>query len=160
MREITPGIHFLQTMLHNQPDAVAWVTGNSENPGLSGLVKFFATDYQGVLIEAEFFGLPNVVTPGATDFYGMHIHEFGDCSQNFTRTGDHYSYRPAMHPNHSGDLIPLLGNQGYAWASFYDKRFTITEIIGRSVVVHRMPDDFHTQPAGNSGEKIGCGIIR
>ena len=65
-----------------------------------------------------------------------------------------------MHPQHSGDLIPLMGNQGYAWTAFYDKRITIPEIIGRSVVIHAMPDDFMTQPSGNSGMKIGCGIIR
>ena len=40
------------------------------------------------------------------------------------------------------------------------KRITIPEIIGRSVVIHAMPDDFMTQPSGNSGMKIGCGIIR
>ena len=160
MREITPGLTFLYTMLNNQPDATAWVTGNRQNPALSGIVRFYTTNYQGILIEAEFFGLPNIDTPNSSDFYGMHIHENGDCSQNFTRTGEHYSYRPAAHPYHSGDMIPLLGNQGYAWTAFYDKRLTIAEIIGRSVVIHSMADDFTTQPAGNSGEKIGCGIIR
>ena len=42
---------------------------------------------------------------------------------------------------------------------FYDKRFTIPAVMGRSVIIHRMPDDFMTQPSGNSGEKIGCGVI-
>ena len=98
--------------------------------------------------------------PNSTNFYGMHIHEYGDCTLPFDRTGEHYSYREAVHPQHSGDLIPLMGNQGYAWTAFYDKRITIPEIIGRSVVIHAMPDDFMTQPSGNSGMKIGCGIIR
>ena len=160
MRDIIPGLSFIRTMLNRQPDAMAWVTGNRANPGLSGLVKFYNTDYEGMLIEAEFFGLPNVNVPGSTNFYAMHIHENGDCSANFTRTGEHYSFQPAMHPQHSGDLIPLLGNQGYAWTAFYDKRLVSPEIIGRSVIIHSMPDDFHTQPSGNSGEKIGCGIIR
>lgn len=160
MRDITPGLSFINTMLNNPPDAVAWVTGNRANPGLSGLVKFYATDYEGILIEAEFFGLPNVNTPGSTNFYAMHIHENGDCTQDFTRTGGHYSYRNAPHPDHSGDLIPLFGNQGYAWCAFYDKRIVLPEIIGRSVIVHAMADDFTTQPAGNSGDKIGCGVIR
>ena len=57
-------------------------------------------------------------------------------------------------------MIPLLGNQGYAWTSFYDKRFAIDDIIGKSVVIHSRRDDFTTQPAGDSGEKIGCGVIR
>ena len=50
--------------------------------------------------------------------------------------------------------------QGYAWLSFYDKRFTIKDILGRSVVVHSGADDFHSQPSGNSGAKIACGVIR
>ena len=65
-----------------------------------------------------------------------------------------------MHPSHAGDLVPLLGNQGYAYLVFYDKRFTIDDIIGRSVIIHRNPDDFATQPSGNSCEKIACGVIR
>lgn len=160
MREITPGLSFIQTMQRNKPDAMAWITGDQNNPDLSGLIKFYSTNYQGIFIEVELWGLPNVTTPNSTDFYAMHIHENGDCSQNFTRTGNHYSYPPAMHPSHSGDLVPLLGNQGYAFTTFYDNRLTIPEIIGRSVIIHSMPDDFHTQPSGNSGQKIACGEIR
>lgn len=160
MREITPGLNFIQIMQSQQPDAMAWVTGNRLHPQLSGLVKFYTTDYAGILIEAEFFGLPNVSIADSTNFYAMHIHENGDCTNNFAESGAHYSYQPARHPQHSGDLLPLLGNQGYAWSAFYDKRLVIPEIIGRSVIVHSMPDDFTSQPAGNSGEKIGCGVIR
>lgn len=39
-------------------------------------------------------------------------------------------------------------------------RFRVRDIIGRTVVIHSGPDDFHTQPAGNAGEKIACGVIR
>lgn len=159
MREITPGLRFIQTMLGNPPDAVAWVTGNRIAPGLSGLVKFYHTEYEGTLIEAEFFGLPNVSTPGATNFYAFHIHEYGNCTPPFDKSGAHYSRMPEPHPDHSGDMLPLLGNQGYAWTAFYDKRITIPEIIGRSVIVHRMRDDFTSQPSGDSGEKIACGVI-
>lgn len=160
MRDITPGLSFINTLLYNQPDAVAWVTGNRANPGLSGLVKFYSTDYEGVLVEAEIFGLPNIKTSGSTNFYAMHIHEHGDCTPPFDHTGGHYTRDGELHPQHTGDMIPLLGNQGYAWCTFYDKRFVIPEIIGRSVIIHAMPDDFTTQPSGNSGEKIGCGVIR
>ena len=90
----------------------------------------------------------------------MHIHEKGDCTMPFDRTGGHYNPAGEPHPDHAGDMIPLMGNQGYAWLAFYDKRFTIPEIMGRSVIIHRMPDDFKTQPSGDSGEKIGCGVIR
>ena len=57
------------------------------------------------------------------------------------------------------DMLPLMGNQGYAWLSFYDKRFTIPEIIGKSVIIHEKRDDFASQPSGDAGEKIGCGVI-
>ena len=80
MKEMTPGSTFIQAMRKNTPAATAWVTGNRANPGLSGLVKFYFTVYGGTLVEAEFFGLPNIITHGATNFYAMHIHENGDCS--------------------------------------------------------------------------------
>lgn len=160
MQNTTPGANFIDILEDGKPDAVAWINGNAENPQLSGVVRFFLTDYRGILIEAEMYGLPNVKIPNSTNFYGMHIHEYGDCTQPFDRMGEHYSYREVLHPQHSGDLIPLMGNQGYAWTAFYNKRITLPEIIGKSVVIHAMPDDFMTQPSGNSGMKIGCGVIR
>ena len=162
--QITPGIIFTELLQYNHPKAAAWVTGNADNPQLSGLVKFYQTSYSGVLVEAEFFGLPDKKdskTGNPIDgFYAMHIHQFGDCSDNFSKTGDHYNPKNKPHPFHAGDLLPLLSNQGYAWSAFYDKRFTINEIIGKSVIVHSGPDDFTTQPSGNAGVKIGCGEIR
>ena len=158
--QITPRIIFTQALQYEKPQAAAWVTGNSENPNLSGLVKFYQTPYGGILVETEIFGLPNQSIPNSSDFYAMHIHEFGDCSSDFTKTGSHYNKTDELHPLHTGDMPPLMGNQGYAWSSFYDKRFTLEEIIGKSVVIHSNRDDFTTQPAGDSGTKIGCGEIR
>lgn len=160
MQNATPGSFFIDILRKGNPDAVAWIKGNQDNPRLSGVVRFFTTPYEGVLIEAEMFGLPNIGEPKASNFYGMHIHEYGNCTQPFDQAGEHYSREPSMHPQHTGDMLPLLGNQGYAWTSFYDKRFKIPEIIGRSVIIHAMPDDFMTQPSGASGVRIGCGVIR
>ncbi len=160
MENTTPRTFFVDILNEGSPSAAAWIRGNAENPQLSGIVRFFEAPYGGILIEAEVFGLPNVKIPHSTDFYGMHIHEFGNCAQPFDRTGNHYSNPPALHPQHSGDMIPLFGNQGYAWTVFYNKRITIPEIMGRSVVIHAMADDFKTQPSGDSGMKIGCGVIR
>jgi len=156
----TPRETFAELLDDNEPQAVAWVRGGPLAPSLSGLVKFYETPYGGVLVEAEVFGLPNMVFPGSTDFYAMHIHQNGDCGNNFQNTGEHYNPTHQPHPNHAGDLLPLFSNQGYAWTSFYDKRFTIPEILGRSVIIHRQADDFTSQPSGGSGEKIGCGVIR
>lgn len=160
MYQFTPRLSFLPILDENRPKAAAWVRGNGQTSPISGLVKFFETPYDGILIEAEVFGLPNASVQDSTRFYAMHIHEFGDCSANFTKTGNHYNPTNQLHPDHAGDLIPLLSNQGYAWSAFYDKRFSIDEILGRSVIIHAMPDDFITQPSGNSGTKIACGIIR
>lgn len=157
---VTPGLVFFQLLKNTQPQAAAWVTGNTLPPQLSGLVKFYDTPYGGVLIEYELFGLPDIQTSGSSDFYAMHIHENGDCSQSFTKTEEHYNPQHRLHPYHAGDLLPVLGNQGYAWGAFYDKRFSISGILGRSVVIHSHSDDFSSQPSGNSGNKIGCGIIR
>lgn len=157
---VTPRLPFSELLRKNQPQAAAWVTGNTNAPQLSGLVKFYETPYEGILIEAELFGLPNIHTSGSSNFYAMHIHENGDCSWHFTKTGEHYNPQNQPHPYHAGDLLPLLGNQGYAWEAFYDKRFSIPDILGRSLVIHSNRDDFVSQPSGNSGDKIGCGIIQ
>lgn len=174
MENFTPNYIFTTILGQSKPAASAWVKGNDTHPLLSGLVCFYHTPYGGVLINAEIYGLPdkndtasahiddktsanNTVFSG---FYGMHIHEFGDCTQPFDKTGNHYNPSNFAHPAHAGDLLPLLSNNGYAWIAFYDRRFRINDILGRSVVIHNMRDDFTSQPAGNSGEKIGCGVIR
>ena len=159
-RQKTPADIFAEILKGNEPSALAWVTGDTRVPSLSGLVKFFETPYGGTLIEAEIFGLPDRLNPGSSHFYAMHIHENGDCGNDFQNTGGHFNPTGAEHHGHTGDLLPLFANQGYAWISFYDKRFIIPQILGKSVVIHQMPDDFHTQPSGNSGGKIGCGVIR
>lgn len=158
-QSVTPADIFADLLRFRAPSAVAWVRGGASAPAISGLVKFYHTPYGGVLVEAEIFNLPNKNMPGATDFYAMHIHQNGDCSDNFANTGEHYNPTNAAHPNHAGDMVPLLGNEGYAWTAFYDKRFKIEDILGRSVVIHSHPDDFTTQPSGNSGGKIACGTI-
>ena len=160
MYQFTPRLTFVRILEKNCPAAVAWVTGKETYSELSGLVKFYETPYDGILVEAEIFGLPNISTQDSSDFYAMHIHENGDCSVPFDHTGEHYSKDDSPHPQHSGDMLPLMGNQGYAWTVFYDKRVTIQDIVGRSVVIHAMPDDFMTQPSGNSGTMIACGEIR
>ena len=155
----TPRDTFSQILAGNRPQAAAWVRGGENAPSLSGLVKFFDTPYGGILVEAKIFGLPNISRENSSDFYGIHIHERGDCSGDFSGAGGHYNPDHQLHPDHGGDLLPLLGSQGYAWGAFYDKRFQVQDILGRSVVIHRDRDDFTGQPSGGSGERIGCGVI-
>lgn len=57
-RSYTPRDIFADILEDNEPQAVAWVRGDAAHPALSGMIKFYKTPYQGVLIEAEVFGLP------------------------------------------------------------------------------------------------------
>lgn len=144
------------------PDAQASIRGNHLYPDLYGIVFFCQMPY-GVFVNAQFHGLPHLAQENVNRFLGFHIHENGNCTLNakndFANVGNHYNPDNLPHPNHRGDLPPILNCNGYAWQSFLTDAFTVAEIIGRSVIVHAMHDDFMTQPSGNSGAKIGCGII-
>lgn len=144
---------------YSYPNAYAKITGNAGNPSLHGIAYFYPVPFGGALIETEVYGLPYENIPPYSQFYGMHIHETGDCSLPFDKTGNHYNPAGLPHPKHAGDLLPLLGNKGYAYSVFYTDRFELKDIIGRSLIIHNAPDDFTTQPSGNSGVKIGCGVI-
>lgn len=150
---------FTSILAQNKPDALAWVKGSDDYPNLGGLVRFYDIPFQGILINAEIFGLPDSESPIDSAFYGMHIHQFGSCTPPFDKTGNHFNPNNQLHPNHAGDLPPLLGNHGYAWSAFFDFRLSIEAILDKSIIIHRMRDDFTSQPSGDSGEKIGCGVI-
>lgn len=138
------------------PDAVARFTGGEEAPQLSGCVRFYQENGC-VLIEAKISGLPK---GRGTGFFGFHIHQGRKCSGNdFSETEGHYNPLGREHPEHAGDLPPLLWCRGNAHLSVRTDRFSVDEIIGRTVVIHSDPDDFHSQPAGNAGKKIACGLI-
>lgn len=155
MEYFSPINHLTPMQIQDQPKAQAWIKGNQEYPKLYGLVSFMETSTGGVIVSAEIHGLP----ANASGFYGMHIHEKGDCTPPFDQTGSHYNPSSTFHPRHAGDLLPLLSNQGSAWMCFFTDRFTIADILGKSLVIHDMRDDFTSQPAGDSGTKIGCGVI-
>lgn len=136
------------------PALAAVVRGGEGNRYLQGVVKFYQTS-GGVLVEAEISGLPG------SGFFGFHIHEGGSCAgQSFMGTGGHYDPTNMPHPMQVGDLPPLLSAGGKAYMAVLTDRFSLREITGRTVVIHSGPDDFRSQPAGDSGEKIGCGVIQ
>lgn len=139
------------------PDAVAQIQGSMEAPQLSGCVQFYQENGC-VLVVAKISGLPR---ESETGFFGFHIHQGENCfGADFSGTGSHYNPTGRPHPKHAGDLPPLLQCRGNAYLSFKTDRFSVNEIIGRTVVIHSDPDDFHSQPAGNAGKKIACGVIR
>ena len=89
------------------------------------------------------------------------IHDGGYCcGEGYPKTGGHFNPGDRKHPNHAGDLPPILSDHGKAYMKFFTDRFNIDEVIGRTVIIHNDPDDFYTQPSGNAGMKIACGVIR
>ena len=142
-----------------QPVLMVEIRGNENNPLLHGTAIFSPTPMGGVLIQVEVFYLPDQDLPNHSGFFGMHMHQNGECQIPFDQTGDHFNPQNLMHPEHAGDFPPLLSGHGYAWMAFYDTRLSIEDIMGRSIVIHGHKDDFSSQPSGMSGEKIGCGVI-
>lgn len=140
----------------SRPDAVAYVRGGADAPNINGQVRFYQ-EPGSVLVVADVAGLPQSSESG---FFGFHIHEGGSCmGAGFPHTGAHYNPAGADHPRHAGDLPPLLMQQGHAHLAVRTDRFRVQDVLGRTVVIHSSPDDFHTQPAGNAGVKIACGVI-
>lgn len=148
--------------LMRRANAWAAVRGSKEYPRLLGTVKFFQTQ-AGVLVSAEVWGLPEV-PDSASGIFGFHIHSGDTCTEKegsgFSEAGSHLDPADMPHPQHMGDLPPLFSNRGYAWSTFLTNRFTIRDILNRVVIIHGNPDDFTTQPSGNAGDMIACGIIR
>lgn len=131
---------------------------------VAGTVSFSQSGDK-LVVEARVSGL----TSGE---HGFHIHESGDCSAadatsakgHFNPGGMAHGYHGGME-RHAGDM-PNLVADSYGNASFKSEVAMLTlgsdpsSIMGRSVVIHADPDDFKSQPAGNSGKRIACGTIR
>ena len=102
--------------------------------------------------------------------HGFHIHEKGDCSAgDGTSAGGHFNPAGAQHggpgsKRHAGDLPNLKANaKGKATLTAEVDGITVTpgsaSIVGRGLVVHAQPDDYKTQPTGNSGARLACAVI-
>lgn len=149
-------------VLSRRPDAVAEIYGSDEHPAIRGRVSFYRVKCS-VLAAAEISGLPADESGCGRRIFALHIHEGGMCTGNkadpFADVGTHYNPDNSPHPYHAGDMPPLFGNNGYAFSAFLTDRFSVEEILGRTVIIHGGTDDFSTQPSGNAGSKIACGRI-
>lgn len=149
--------------LRRGPAAQARLSGSREHPNLRGTVQFYPTP-QGVLVLAEVSGLPKKGWRCENDVFAFHIHSGGSCTGSrddpFADAQGHYNPERCPHPAHAGDMPPLFSNGGYALQAFLTDRFTLREIVGKTVILHDGVDDFTSQPAGNAGERIACGVIR
>ncbi len=153
----------LTSILRGRAGAEAKIAGSGDYCNISGTVRFYQTNV-GVVVYAEINGLPQGGQMCRERIFGFHIHEGTDCGGSmdnpFANTMSHYNPNGCEHPYHAGDMAPLFGNRGFALSLFLTDRFSVDEIIGRTVAIHDSPDDFTTQPSGNSGTKIACGVIR
>ena len=134
-------------------------------PAANGKVKgqvTFLEETEGVRVTANIEGL----TPGK---HGFHIHEKGDCSApDFTSAGGHFNPTQMKHgsptdpEHHVGDFGNIEANeQGvarfervFSWLTFTGTN----SILNKGVIVHANPDDF-SQPTGNAGGRVACGVI-
>ena len=129
---------------------------------VAGTVTFTASG-DGVKAVADLTGL----TPGK---HGFHIHEFGDCSDpKAASAGGHFN--PSNHQHgapdasdrHAGDLGNLEADAtGKAHLELTDKLMKLTgadAIVGHAVIVHEKADDLKTQPTGDAGGRVACGVI-
>lgn len=151
------------SIINGLPQAVAVLNGSDAYPGISGLVRFYRTK-DGTLVYADVSGLPEGSEPCSQPVFGFHIHGGTSCTGTaadpFADAKHHYDPEHCPHPFHAGDLLPLFGNSGRAVLAFLTNRFRIDEVLGKAVIIHSKADDFTTQPSGNAGDKIACGIIR
>jgi len=125
----------------------------------------FEQQGQTMLVTAKVSGLE----PGP---HGFHVHEKGDCSApDATSAGGHFNPSGQPHGNpksaahHAGDMPMLVADAaGKASLTFEYGPATLghgpNDIMGKAVVVHADADDFETQPAGNSGARVACGVIK
>lgn len=145
------------------PMAMAKLEATKGNTA-SGTVMFHQQGEQ-VMLHARVEGLK----PGQE--HGFHIHEKGDCSSgDGMSTGGHFNPGAKPHgahdsaEHHAGDLPALKADaQGRVDAKFMLGGIAVgsgaADVVGKGLIVHAMPDDYKTQPTGNSGARIACGVI-
>ena len=121
---------------------------------------------RGVLITGDLSSLP----PG---LHAIHVHDVGRCEPPFTSAGGHFNPGQRAHGfrnangNHFGDLPNFsVGANGTGHVEYISRDITLAQGMvgvlhpgGTSLVVHAGPDDYQSDPAGNSGNRIACGVV-
>lgn len=138
----------------------------TEGNEVAGRLQFAAVD-GGIRITGEVTGLP-----GGGE-HGFHVHEHGDCSApDATSAGSHFNPADSAHgrvgegEHHAGDSDNITASdEGVATVDSLLQGATLGDggpgdIVGKAVIVHADPDDYTTQPTGNAGARLACGVIQ
>lgn len=146
------------------PGATVAIMPTQGNQAVGRLV--LSQEEAGARIRGEITGLK----PGGE--HGFHVHQTGDCSApDAESAGEHLNPGSQPHGNpstgahHAGDMLNLRANaEGTAAIDVVLASLTVgggapTDVIGKAVIVHAAADDYSSQPAGNSGARIACGVI-
>jgi Cu-Zn family superoxide dismutase len=148
---------------HNRgPMAMATLDSTSGSTA-KGTVHFQNLGDDGIEVVADLTGVP----PGV---HGFHVHEKGDCGNNAVNAGPHFDPTSMVHgapdavSHHAGDFGNVTADEkGEVHARFTTHSITINSganaVVGHAVVLHGNPDDLVSQPAGNAGPRIGCGVV-
>jgi len=163
----TPVAEVTETTTAQAPAATnlgsADVTLQSKDPGVSGTVHF-TQEAGGVHVVADLSGLK----PGR---HGFHLHENGVCTPpDFKSAGGHWNPGHAAHacmptePRHAGDMGNVTaGADGKAHLDVVLTGVSFSgpnSVVGKAVVLHAGEDDCKSQPAGNSGDRLACGVVQ
>lgn len=153
----------LNLVMEQDPEAAAMIKGSPQFSALQGTVLFYPF-WNGSMLFVSLTGLPHSDSPCSDRMFALHIHSGSQCSgtlsEPFSNADGHYNPLNCPHPAHAGDLPVLISNHGTVFQVLYTDRFIPQDVIGRTAIVHLLPDDFRTQPSGNSGMMIACGEIK
>jgi Cu-Zn family superoxide dismutase len=151
--------------MENKEIAKATLNSTATNE-IIGTVKFFSQAGGKIKMDLE-LNFPEK----ADSTVAVHFHEHGDCGNMGENTHGHWNPTNEAHGKwgssayHSGDIGNIkLDAKGHAELSITTDRWStmqndIKNIIGRGIIVHGGTDDYTTQPTGNSGPRVGCGVI-
>lgn len=144
--------NMLKRLAFSRPVAFAELKGRAEYSDVVGQVCFY--DFDDItVIAVTIHNLPAT----QTGIFGFHIHENGACEGDYSSAGGHFG--DGSHPEHAGDMSPIFSAGGNGFLTFATDRFQISDVVDKSVILHVSRDDFSSQPSGDSGARIACGII-
>jgi len=144
------------------PSAIATLAPTSGQTA-SGTVLLTQMADGSVDVKVDLTGVP-------AGIHGFHVHDKGDCGDNGNAAGGHFNPTteahgaPDMPPHHAGDFGNVTANDaGEVHTRFTTRSVTVEpgakSAIGHAVILHANPDDLKTQPTGNAGARIACGVV-